>query len=209
MIQQKFAEHDENHVIELLPEFYGEKSAEELLDWMVTVEETLEFKRVSLERWVPMIAMRFRGSAAAWWSQKKLSRARAGKPGIFSWDKLKKKMRKAFLPFNYDQAMFQRLHMLQQGRRTVEEYSTEFISLFRRVDVQYTDQQIVGFFISGLRQQEMKDSLSLLNPLTLAEAHQKALIVEAHLKKENLANFLSYIGYWSLFFISLISLSSR
>ncbi|KAF3548957.1 hypothetical protein DY000_02000642 [Brassica cretica] len=79
-----------------------------------------------------------------------------------------------------------------------------FVDLFPkpriwRVDVQYTDQQIVGFFISGLRQQEMKDSLSLLNPLTLAEAHQKALIVEAHFKKENLANFLSYIGYLCFF----------
>lgn len=122
MLQQKFAEHDENHVIELLPEFYGEKSAEELLDWMVTVEETLEFKRVSLERWVPMIAMRFRGSAAAWWSQKKLSRARAGKPGIFSLDKLKKKMRKAFLPFNYDQAtqdLVVQWYYLREGRSAV------------------------------------------------------------------------------------------
>lgn len=196
-------------VIELLPEFSGEQSAEELLDWIVTVEETLEFKRVSLQRCVPMIAMRFRGSAAAWWSQQKSSRAREGKPRILSWDKLKKRMRKAFLPFNYEQVMFQRFHGLQQERRSVEEYSTEFISLLRRVDAQYTDQQIVGFFVGGLRQKEMKDGLSLLNPLTLAEAHQKALIVEAHLKKEDLRNFLSYIGSWSLFFISLISLASR
>lgn len=156
-----------------------------------------------------MIAMRFRGSAAAWWSQQKSSRAREGKPRILSWDKLKKTMRKAFLPFNYDQIMFQRFHGLQQEMRSVEEYATEFIWLLRRLDVQYTDQQIVECFINGFRHQKMKDNLNLLNPLTLAEAHQKALIVEAHLKKENLANFLSYIGYWSLFFISLISLSSR
>lgn len=36
--------HGENpDVIELLPEFSGEQSAEELLDWIATVEETLEF----------------------------------------------------------------------------------------------------------------------------------------------------------------------
>lgn len=125
-------------------------------------------------------------------------------------------MRKVFLPFNYDQVMFQRFHGLQQERRSVEEYSTEFISLLRRVYVQYTDQQIVGFFVGGLRQKEMKDGLSLLNPLTLAEAHQKALILEAHLEKENLGakmenlgKSLSHIGYWSLFTLSFIIFASR
>ncbi|ESQ43670.1 hypothetical protein EUTSA_v10015528mg, partial [Eutrema salsugineum] len=59
-----------------IPEFHGGQLAEELLDWIVTVEEILEFKRVPLERCVPVIAMRFRNHAAAWWTQLKLSRAR-------------------------------------------------------------------------------------------------------------------------------------
>lgn len=59
-----FAEHDENGLIieqgfkYELPEFHGRHSAEGFLDWIVTVEDTLEFKRVSLERCVPMIEMR-------------------------------------------------------------------------------------------------------------------------------------------------------
>ncbi|KAL0671227.1 hypothetical protein Bca4012_033931 [Brassica carinata] len=126
-----------------------------------------------------MIAMRFRGSAAAWWSPQKSSRAREGKPRILSWDKLKK---------------------------TMQEYATEFIWLLRRLDVQYTDQQNVECFINGFRHQKMKDNLNLLNPLTLAEAHQKALIMEAQIKKEYEAAFFSYLGYCGVVVISFISL---
>lgn len=54
-----------------LPEFHGGQSAEELLDWIFHGGGTLEFKRVPLEQRVPMVVMRFRGRAAAWWSQLK------------------------------------------------------------------------------------------------------------------------------------------
>ena len=44
-----------------IPEFHGSQIAEDLLDWIATVDEILEFKQVPLERCVPMLAMRFRG----------------------------------------------------------------------------------------------------------------------------------------------------
>lgn len=75
-----------------IPEFHGGPTAEELLDWIATVEEILEFKHVPLERCVPMIAMKFRSRAAAWWTQIKASRIRLGKQKIMSSNKLKKKM---------------------------------------------------------------------------------------------------------------------
>ncbi|ESQ30422.1 hypothetical protein EUTSA_v10012371mg, partial [Eutrema salsugineum] len=71
-----------------IPEFHGNQVAEELLDWIVIVDEILEFKHVPLDRCVPVIAMRFRNRVAAWWTQLKLSRARSGKPKIMDWDKL-------------------------------------------------------------------------------------------------------------------------
>lgn len=95
-----------------IPEFHGGSTAEELLDWIVTVDEILEFKRVPLDRCVPVITMRFRNRAAAWWTQLKTTRARAGKTRIMSWEKMKKHLRKTFLPFNYDHIMFQRLQNL-------------------------------------------------------------------------------------------------
>lgn len=178
-----------------LPEFHGGQSAEEFFDWIFTVEETLEFKRVPLDRCVPMIVMRFRGRAAAWWSQLKFSRARLSKPRILSWYKLKKKMRKRFLPFNYDQLMFQRLHSLRQGNDSVEEYSTQFFLLLTRVDLRDSDQQIVIRFVCGLRK-NIRDHLNLLNPHTVGEAHQQALTLEAQTKDD----FKQKIGKCCLIF---------
>lgn len=161
-----------------LPEFHGNASAEELLDWIVTVEEILEFKRVPLERCVPVLSMRFRGRAAAWWTQLKTTRARLGKPKITSWDKLKSKLKKTFLPYNYDQIMFQRLHHIRQGSRSVADYSTEFFLLLTRVDIQDSERQLVARFTAGLRQQ-IQHTITLFNPLTLSEAHQQALTLES------------------------------
>lgn len=167
-----------------IPEYNGGPTAEELLDWLVTVEEILEFKKVPLDQCVPVIAMRFRQRAAAWWTQIKSTRTRQNKPKIATWDKLKKHLRKTFLPYNYDQLMFQRLHHLRQGTRTVEEYSTEFFLLLNRIDLQDSDSQLVARYIGGLRQ-KIQHTLNLFNPLTLAEAHQQAITVEA----QNKTNF--------------------
>lgn len=133
-----------------LPEFHGGQTAEELLDWIVTVKEVLEFKHVPLDRCIPIIAMKFCGHAAAWWTQLKAKRVRLGKRKIMAWDKLKNKLRKKFLPYNYDQIMFQRLQNLRQGSRSVEDYSTEFVLLLTRVAHHDSDQQIVVRFIGGL-----------------------------------------------------------
>ncbi|CAN6887714.1 unnamed protein product [Brassica oleracea var. botrytis] len=46
-----------------LPEFHGGVRGEELLDWLVAVQEMLEFKRVPEERKVALVATRFRGQS--------------------------------------------------------------------------------------------------------------------------------------------------
>lgn len=68
-----------------LPEFHGGVRGEELLDWLVAVQEMLEFKRVQEERKVALVATKFRGKAASWWLQLKASRARDGKSNISTW----------------------------------------------------------------------------------------------------------------------------
>ena len=161
-----------------IPEFKGSTVAEELLDWFVTVEEILEFKEIPLDRCVSLIAIRFRDRAAAWWSQTKTTRARLGKSKILSWGKLKKEMQKNFLPYNYDQLMFQKFQNLRQGNRSVDEYATEFFKMITRVEIRDTEQQLVMRFVGGLRQQ-IQFTLNLFRPESLSEAHQQALTIEA------------------------------
>lgn len=107
-----------------LPEFSGGLQAEEFLDWINITEELLEFKEVPDAMRVPLVATRFRGRASAWWQQTKESRIRSGKERVASWEKLKRLMRKAFLPYNYARTMYTKLQNLRQGTKTVDEYAT-------------------------------------------------------------------------------------
>lgn len=65
------------------------------MDWLVAVQEALEFKRVPDQQKVALVATKFRGKAASWWLQLKSTRARAGKSNIDTWEKLEKVMKRS------------------------------------------------------------------------------------------------------------------
>ena len=90
-----------------IPEFHGSLQTKEFLDWLATVEEILEFKGVPENKLMPLIATRLRGRATAWWQQEKLTRTRLGKSKIVTWEKMRKHMCSAFLPYNFQRLMNQ------------------------------------------------------------------------------------------------------
>ncbi|XP_057808911.1 uncharacterized protein LOC131023389 [Salvia miltiorrhiza] len=165
-----------------IPEFSGESGAEAFLDWLHEVEDILDFKRVPEDRRVSLIVTRFRGRASAWWHQFKLLRQRQGKPKLTSWSKLLKHLRLEFLPFNYTRTLYQRLQNLRQGPRSVDEYSKEFHQLLARNDLSETTDQIVSRYIGGLRT-PFQDSLNMFAPVSVSEAHQRALLLEQQLSR--------------------------
>lgn len=164
-----------------LPEFHGGVRGEELLDWLVAVQEMLEFKRVPEERKVALVATKFRGKAASWWLQLKSSRARAGKSPVNTFAKLEKLLRKSFLPYNFDRTMFTRLQNLRQGSRSVDDYAEEFTLLLTRNEILDSETQLVSRFIGGLRPQ-IQNAMSQFDPLTIAEAHRRAVAFETQFK---------------------------
>lgn len=167
-----------------IPEFHGNVNAEEFLDWIMAVEEVLDFKAVPDARRAPLVTTRFRGRAAAWWTQTKTRRARMGKAKLVSWDKLKKHMKAAFLPYNYARTLYQSLQNLRQGTKSVTDYSTEFFMLLARNDIAETEEQTVSRYIGGLRV-AIQDVLNMFDPLTVAEAHQRALAIERQQSRRN------------------------
>lgn len=160
-----------------IPEFHGGSKPEELLDWFVAVDEFIEFKEVPELKKVPLVTTRFRNHAASWWQQLKISRARRGKEKITSWDKLKKHMRKTFIPYNFERLLFQKFHNLRQGSRSVDDYSTEFYQMITRVDIHDSEDQLVSRYIVGLRPQ-LQTMLHQFDPCSVSEARQRALLVE-------------------------------
>ncbi|PKI41945.1 hypothetical protein CRG98_037695 [Punica granatum] len=154
------------------------------------VEEVLEFKGVPDDKRVQLVATRLRGRATTWWQQVKLTRSRMGKPKITSWEKINKNKRAAFLPYNFQRIMYQRLRNLRQGGRSVDDYTNEFYQLVARNKLEETEDQLVASYIGGLRVQ-LQDTVNLFDHVSVSSAHQRALIVERqHKKGERRAMFI-------------------
>ncbi|KAE8672853.1 putative CCCH-type zinc finger family protein [Hibiscus syriacus] len=160
-----------------LPEFSGTLQAEGFVDWINEVERIFEYKEVPDRVKVKLIAIKLKGRASAWWEQLRRSRERQGKAKITDWEKMKKKMKGHFLPFGYTQTLFQRLHALRQGARSVDDYTEEFYQLVARNDLSETEEQMVARYLGGLRQ-PFQDVLSLHSLWSVSEAYQRALAVE-------------------------------
>ncbi|KAI9185815.1 hypothetical protein LWI28_010995 [Acer negundo] len=167
-----------------VPKFQGSMQPEEFLECIGIADEILEFKRVPANERVALVATRFRGRAAAWWQQFKLARNRAGKPKLSDWEKMKQKLRKEFLPHNFTRLMYQRLQNLRQGMRSVDEYTTEFYELLVRNYIEETHDQLVSRYCGGLRTQIL-DMVNLFDPVTVTEAHQRALQLEKTLSQKS------------------------
>ena len=160
-----------------IPEFHGGIRGDTLLDWLVVVEEILEFKGVPEDKRVALVATRFRDHAASWWQQTKLTRARNGKEAIRSWEKLKKKLKESFMPHNYDRTVYNKHQNLRQGSRSVDDYAEDFYLLLTRTDIHDTQVQLVSRFIGGLRPQ-LQSSLAQFDPTTISQAHRRATAFE-------------------------------
>nr|KAJ0217138.1 hypothetical protein LSAT_V11C300143600 [Lactuca sativa] len=63
------------------------------------------------------------------------------------------------------------------GAKSVDDYKTEFYQLIARNDIQETEEQLVARYIGGLRVQIM-DSVNMFDPVSISEAHQRALAFE-------------------------------
>lgn len=90
-------------------------------------------------------------------------------------------MRKSFLPYNFDRTMFTRLQNLCQDTRSVDDYAEEFTLLLTRNEILDNEVPLVSRFIGGLHPQIL-NAMSQFDPLTVAEAHRRAVAFELQFK---------------------------
>ncbi|VFQ73774.1 unnamed protein product [Cuscuta campestris] len=81
-----------------IPIFEGKNDPDEFLEWLETVERVFDFKEVSDEKKVKLVALKFRKYASTWWSNIKTKRSRDEKPPVDTWQKMKTLLKKKFLP---------------------------------------------------------------------------------------------------------------
>ena len=146
---QRICNHSLDFKVEI-PEFEGRLDLDEFLQWLQTVEIVFEYNDVPEDNKVKLVALKLRKYASLWWENLIKKRAKRGKAKIRSWEKMRTKLKDRFLPPSYLQDNYSKLHHLQQGSLSVEEYTREFEKLLIKCDIQESEDQTIVRYLSGL-----------------------------------------------------------
>lgn len=168
-----------------IPMYEGSLNAEELMDWIRSIDQYFDSEEVEVNKRVKFGVTRLKGHAAIWWDELQTSRTRKGKSKIKQWDKMVSKMKVKFLPKDYHLNLFKQMQNLKQKGMSVKEYTEEFYRLNIRTRHVEDDLEKVARYINGLRY-EIQDEISLLSLKTVEDSYQAALKAEEKLlRKQN------------------------
>ena len=134
-----------------IPEFEGKMQPEEFIDWLNTVERVFDYKDVPEDRKVKLVAIKLKKHASIWWEHLKKQRAREGKGRIETWEKMRKQLKRKYMPENYCQDSFLKFHNFKQKELSVEEYMSEFDNQCMLCDLIEPDEQTIARYLGGLR----------------------------------------------------------
>ncbi|KAG6472144.1 hypothetical protein ZIOFF_069601 [Zingiber officinale] len=178
-----------------IPEFHGRLQPEGFLDWLSAVDKFFEYKDIPDGQKVKLVATRLRGYASAWWDKTQEMRLRKGKSKIISWEKMKARLRQNFLPANFAQTIFMQFNTLQQGNKSVTDYTEEFYRLMARIDNQESEDQLVARYVNGLKA-TIKDEVEMQQLWKLNDAYQLALKVESKLLRRGAKKFADVQSFY-------------
>ncbi|XP_074321438.1 uncharacterized protein LOC141657945 [Silene latifolia] len=149
MQPRRVLQQDEFKITEL-PEFGGSTDPEDCLDWERKIERMFEFKEIDDEKRCKYAVLKLSRNASLWYENLKADRARGGKEKMNSWESLKRKLRKRYIPNNYRIDLFRKSAELMQGSMSIAEYITEFEKLAMLCEVDEIEEQKMARFCRGL-----------------------------------------------------------
>ena len=116
------------------------------------VEHVFEYYDSPEREKVKLVATKMCKNASIWWKNMKRQRERDGKKKIQTWGKMKKELKRKYLPFNYCQDIYLKIQNLKQQDLSVEEYSAKFVNLIIKGDLQEAEEICIAHhYIAGLR----------------------------------------------------------
>jgi hypothetical protein len=176
--------HDVQHHYDVkvdIPEFEGRMQPDEFIDWLNTIERIFEYKDVPEHHKVKLVAIKLRKHASLWWEHVKKQRERERKSRIVTWEKMKKALKRKYLPDHYRQDAFLKFHNFRQNELSVEDYTAEFDHSMMRCDIVEPEEQMVARYLGGLRS-EISNVVQLQPYWTYNDVCKLAHKVEKQLK---------------------------
>ncbi|XP_074265620.1 uncharacterized protein LOC141588062 [Silene latifolia] len=133
-----------------LPEFVGGADPEAYLEWERKIDRMFDFKELDDEKRCKYAILKLSKGASLWFEGLKAKRVRAGKEKIDSWESLKCKLRKRYVPTTHRLATYRKIADLRQGKLSVSEYIDEFESLCLMGELEEVEEQKMSRFLRGL-----------------------------------------------------------
>ena len=96
-----------------------------------------------------LVAIKLRRNASFWWENLKKLREREDKRKITTWDKMKKELKRKYLPIDYKQEIYHKLHNLKQKELSVDEYTAAFDHLMMQRELVEPEEQSIARYIGG------------------------------------------------------------
>ncbi|KAK1648748.1 hypothetical protein QYE76_066553 [Lolium multiflorum] len=154
-----------------IPKFEGGADVEEYLTWELKIEKLWSLHpNYTEDRKIKLASSEFDGYALRWWDALVRNRQADGEQAIITWRAMKEAMNSRFVPTNYLRTIFDKLTLLRQGVKTVDEYYMEMEMLMQRGRVRESLELTMQRFLNGLnwlKKQRLRDvlwELGILHP---------------------------------------------
>ncbi|KAK1629872.1 hypothetical protein QYE76_004187 [Lolium multiflorum] len=153
-----------------IPKFEGGADVEEYLTWELKIEKLWSLHpNYSEDKKIKLASSEFDGYALRWWDSLVRNRDEDGAQPIRTWRAMKEVMTSRFVPTNYMRNIFDKLTLLRQGVKTVDEYYMEMEMLMQRGRVRESLEMTMQRFLNGLnwlKKQRLRDVLRELGVYT-------------------------------------------
>ena len=105
----------------------GNLKPDELIDWINELEEYFEYEDIRNPYGVNFAKAKMKGHAKIWWQEVQLERNRRGKEKITRWYHMMDKLKKQFIPIDYELDLFKKMQGLKQQENQFKNIQRNFI----------------------------------------------------------------------------------
>jgi len=166
-----------------IPSFKVKSDLEAYLKWEMKIEQLFACHNYTKEMKLKVATMEFTNYALIWRDQLQKERARYGDPLVNTWEKMKRLMRRRFVPSHFHRDLHNKLQRLIQGSKTVDEYHKEIEVALIRANINEEREATMARFLHGLNS-DIGDVMELQNYVELKELVHQTIKVEQQLKRK-------------------------
>jgi hypothetical protein len=189
---------DPNQIVRVkldIPKFTRKESADEYLNWVEQCDQIFRVHNFSDQHRMNLASVEFSGYALIWWNQLQEHQLRLGLRHINTWEEMKRVMKRRFVPSSYQRDLRNRLQLLKQGKKSVDEYFKEMELLLVQTGIREDLQSTMARFLGRLNE-EISGFVEMFPYRTLQDQVDQAMRIERKIQQESCGK--SYASHYNV-----------